>query len=280
MGSHVWLMSSVAARTWQSETNVWQGPSITAPSVPSVAYRTVGSGFLAFSETTASRRRNAVNVGILGTGNLAVTLGRAWATAGHSILVTGRDAVRVSGAAEQIGPSAQAVDPGALAGGSDAVVVAVSWEGLEAAVSLVGGPEGALAGRTVIDCTNPVDFATGALKPASGSAAEVVARTAPGAHVVKALHLFAGASWPYTRSKNAAPVVAICGDERSALDRTATLIADLGAKTAVVAGLAGARQLEEAAGFVMRVVAAGHNPRLAVPDVDPALLGAADATTG
>ncbi|MFV2178403.1 hypothetical protein ACFHW2_08625 [Actinomadura sp. LOL_016] len=48
----------------------------------------------------------------------------------------------------------------------------------------------------------------------------------------------------------------------------------------MVAGLAGARQLEEAAGFVMRVVAAGHNPRLAVPDVDPALLRAADAATG
>lgn len=220
-----------------------------------------------------------MNVGILGTGNLAVTLGRAWAMAGHSILVTGRDAVHVGEAVEQIGPSARAVEPGALAGGSDAVVVAVSWEGLEAAVSLVGGPEGALAGKTVIDCTNPVDFATGALKPASGSAAEVVARTAPGAHVVKALHLFAGASWPYTRT-DAAPVVAVCGDERGALDRTTALVGDLGAKTAVVAGLAGARQLEEAAGFVMRVVAAGHNPRLAVPDVDPALLRAADAATG
>lgn len=215
-----------------------------------------------------------MNVGILGTGNLAVTLGRAWAATGHSILVTGRDPQHASQAAEQIGPAAKAIDPGNLAGSADVVVVAVSWDGLEAAVALVGGPAGSLAGKTIIDCTNPVDYATGALKPAAGSAAEVVAHTAPGAQVVKALHLFAGASWPYTGSPEAAPAVAICGDEQDALDLATVVIGDLGAKTAVVGGLASARQLEEAAGFVMRVVAAGYNPRLAVPDVDPAALSA------
>ncbi|MDX6263988.1 MAG: 8-hydroxy-5-deazaflavin:NADPH oxidoreductase, partial [Kribbellaceae bacterium] len=45
------------------------------------------------------------------------------------------------------------------------------------------------------------------------------------------------------------------------------LIRDLGGEPAVVGDLSSARQLEEAAGFVMRVVAAGHNPRSAVPDV-------------
>lgn len=96
---------------------------------------------------------------------------------------------------------------------------------------------------------------------------------------MKALHLFAGASWPYVGPTGTAPVVAICGDTRSALDLVAALIGDLGGQTAVVGGLASARRLEEAAGFVMRVVAAGHNPRLAVPDVDPALLNAAGTTT-
>ncbi|MEV5575328.1 NAD(P)-binding domain-containing protein [Spirillospora sp. NPDC052269] len=221
-----------------------------------------------------------MNVGILGTGNLAVTLGQAWAVAGHSILVTGRNPAHASKAAEQIGAAAAAVAPGDLAAGSDVVVVAVSWEGLEAAIALVGGSEGSLDGKTVIDCTNPVDYATGALKPESGSAAQVVARAATGAHVVKALHLFAGASWPYTGPSEAAPVVTICGDDQDALDRVTTLIAGLGAETAVAGGLDSARQLEEAAGFVMRVVAAGHNPKFAVPDVDPALLAAARASAG
>jgi 8-hydroxy-5-deazaflavin:NADPH oxidoreductase len=210
-----------------------------------------------------------VNVGILGTGNLAVALGRTWAAAGRSVLVTGRNPAHVREAADRIGSPAEAVAPGDLGEKADAVVVAVSWEGLEDAVALVGGPQGSLSGTTVIDCTNPVDYTSGALKTTSGSAAEAVARLAPGAHVVKALHLFAGASWPYTGARETAPVVAICGGEPGALSVAAALIADLGAKTAVVGGLESARQLEEAAGFVMRVVAAGHNPRLAVPDVDP-----------
>ena len=149
-------------------------------------------------------------------------------------------------------------------------MIAIAWHGLNDALSLVGAARGSLTGKTVIDCTNPIDYATGSLIPASGSAAELVAHTAQGAHVVKALHLFAGASWPYTGPPESAPVVAVCGDVAPALDRTRSLIADLGGRAAVVGGLAGARQLEEAAGFVMRVVAAGANPRLAVPDVDPA----------
>ncbi|WP_199739558.1 NADPH-dependent F420 reductase [Streptomyces klenkii] len=220
-----------------------------------------------------------MNVGMLGTGNLAETLGRAWARSGHSILVTGRDPLHADRAAGRI-PAAEAVAPADFAGRTDAVVVAVPWEGLTAVLQLVGAPDGALAGRTVIDCTNPVDYATGELKPASGSAAQLVARSAPGAHVVKALHLFAGASWPYAGPRETAPVVAVCGTERRALDLATALIGDLGGRTAVIGGLDSARQLEEAAGFVMRVAAAGHNPRLAVPDIDPESLGTRQATTG
>ncbi|MET7636279.1 hypothetical protein ACWCW2_42880 [Streptomyces sp. NPDC001773] len=73
--------------------------------------------------------------------------------------------------------------------------------------------------------------------------------------------------------------MAICGSERSALDLATALIGDLGGQTAVIGGLDSARQLEEAAGFVMKVVASGHNPRLAVPDVDPALVSAARTAT-
>jgi predicted dinucleotide-binding enzyme len=220
-----------------------------------------------------------VNVGILGTGNLAVALGRAWAAAGHGVSVTGRDPLHARRAAERIGSAAEAVAAADFAKRADVIVTAVSWEGMDSALHLVGGPAGALAGKTVLDCTNAVDHATGALKPASGSAAQSVARSAAGADVVKALHLFAGASWPYAGPSESAPVVAVCGDDRGALNLTTELIGDLGGRAAVIGGLDSARQLEEAAGFVMRVVAAGHNPRFAVPDVDPALFRAPSAAT-
>jgi predicted dinucleotide-binding enzyme len=224
-------------------------------------------------------KETAVNVGIVGTGNLAETLGRAWASAGHSLRVTGRNPQHAIEAADRIGPAAGAADPADFAPQVDVVVVAVAWDGVETALALVGAGEGSLAGKTVIDCTNPVDYATGQLKPASGSAAELVAHTASGAHVVKALHLFAGASWPYVGPPDQAPVVAICADQPTALDRATALIRDLGGRAAVVGGLTSARQLEETAGFVMRIVASGHNPRFAVPNVDPALLHAAQSTS-
>ncbi|MEV1239517.1 NAD(P)-binding domain-containing protein [Nonomuraea sp. NPDC049750] len=251
------------------------GPLEHKPSIASLSYQMVGAPSVASQEHSFETEEIAVNIGILGTGNLAVTLGQAWAPAGHSLLVTGRDSLHAKAAADQIGPPAKAVDPTDLATRVDALVVAVPWEGLEEALSLVGAPEGSLAGKAVIDCTNPVDYTTCELKPTAGSAAALVAHTAPGAHVVKALHLFAGASWPYVGPQESAPVVAICGDDSGALDRAAALIQDLGARPVVVGGLNCARQLEEAAGFVMRVVMAGYNPRLAVPDVDPALLRAA-----
>jgi 8-hydroxy-5-deazaflavin:NADPH oxidoreductase len=215
-----------------------------------------------------------VHVGILGTGNLARALGRALSHAGHLLRITGRNPRHVAEAAEQIGHGV-AVDPTVFGSQVDVVLVAVAWDGLREALTLVGADKGALAGKTVIDCTNPVDYATGDSMSGSGSAAEFVARTAVGAHVVKALHLFAGTSWPYTGPREQAPVVAICGDDPTALDNTSAIIRDLGGRAGVVGGLAGARQVEEAAGFVMRVVAAGHNPRFAVPDVDPELLHAA-----
>ncbi len=213
-----------------------------------------------------------MQIGILGNGNLAVALGKAWAAAGHVIVLTGRDPDRVQAAAQQVGASATPVGPDQFAGRADVIVVAIAWDGLEPALSIVGGPQGQLAGKTVIDCTNPVDFATGRVRLESGSAAEVVAGLVAGAHVVKALNVFAGASWPFTGDPDTSPVVAVCGDQAGALDQVASLIADLGARTAMVGGLATARQIEEAAGFVMRLVAVGANPRDAVPDVDPRLL--------
>jgi predicted dinucleotide-binding enzyme len=210
-----------------------------------------------------------MNIGILGTGKLAVALGSAWAEAGHSLLITGRDNLKAVEVADLIGKAAEQVAPDDFAARADVVIVAVAWEGLREAIALVGGSHGSLAGMTVIDCTNAVDYSTGELQE---TAAEVVARTAQNAHVVKALHLFAGESWPYRGPKEKAPVVAICGDSKLSLDQAGALIRDLGGQVAVIGGISKARQLEETAGFVMTVVAAGYNPRQAVPDVDPSLL--------
>ncbi|GAA2280536.1 hypothetical protein GCM10010430_78150 [Kitasatospora cystarginea] len=54
----------------------------------------------------------------------------------------------------------------------------------------------------------------------------------------------------------------------AALGIAAGLIRDLGGVPAAIGGPEHAQQLEDVAGFVMRLVAAGHNPVTAVPVVD------------
>src|SRR5918995_1835915 len=83
----------------------------------------------------------------------------------------------------------------ALAGGNplsgDVVVLAVWYQALDDVLGRYGDQ---LAGRTIIDITNPVDPETYApLTIEAGSAAQEIAAKAPGAKVVKAFNTtFAG----------------------------------------------------------------------------------------
>jgi predicted dinucleotide-binding enzyme len=214
-----------------------------------------------------------MRIGILGTGTMASALAAAWSRQ-HDVCIGGRTIEKARSTAAQVDPPVRATSPADVVGGSDVVVVAVAWEGVETVLTLAGAREGAFAGKTVIDCTNAVDYATGKLKPQSGSAAERVAQVAAGAHVVKALHLFAGTSWLSPRQPEA-PVqtVAMCGDDGAALETASRLIRDLGGVPAVIGGLDHARQLEDVAGFVMQLVAGGHNPVTAVPFVEARAAG-------
>src|SRR4051812_12795361 len=213
----------------------------------------VGPAFLAWRTSRTDRRPRGgdMRIGIVGTGTMATELARAWTGAGHAVVVAGRSAERATALAARIGPAVTAVPLAELAPASDAVVVAVSWAGVAQAVAAVHGPGGLLAGKPVLDCTNPVDFATGTLLAPAGSALDRVREAAPGAHVVKALHLFAGAGWPWTPAAGTGsrrPTVAMCGDHAAALDVACRLVSDLGARPAVVGGADRARQLEEVAG--------------------------------
>ena len=196
-----------------------------------------------------------LRIGILGTGTFATALAEAWSRAGHAITVAGRSLAK----AQAVGHAA--LSPAELAAASDVVLLAISYEGLDEALALTGA---SLRGKPLIDATNAVDFTTGRHKAPTGSAAEHVAALT-GAHVVKGLNLFAGESW--LTASGTPRTVALCGDDPAALALTERLIADLGATPARLGGLDHARQLEDVAGFVMRLVATGHDPATAVPSV-------------
>jgi predicted dinucleotide-binding enzyme len=203
-----------------------------------------------------------MRIGILGTGTLAVALGTRWVRAGHEVLVGGRSPDKAAAAAARMG-EARAVTPPEAVAERDAVLLAVSWQGVPDALRTAGAAGGSLAGTPLIDPTNAVAHGVGELLTPDGrSAAEHVAGWAPGARVVKAFHLFPADQWDEGR----APVtVALAGDHEDALRITADLVRDAGARPAVLGGLRRARQLEEVAGFVIGLAFSGIDPGSAVP---------------
>lgn len=205
-----------------------------------------------------------MRIAILGTGTLATALATGWTRAGHDISIAGRSLERAAAAAKASGSRARRLPEAAVE--ADAVLLAVHWEGIPDILTAAGAPARSLAGKPLIDPTNAVEPGAGVLTSAPGQAvAQRVAALAPGAHVVKALHLFPSTTW--TAATPSAVTVAMCGDDPRALEITGSLVRDLGGVPAVIGGLDRARQLEEAGGFVMALAFAGVDPQSAIPAV-------------
>ncbi|WP_413758774.1 NADPH-dependent F420 reductase [Streptomyces sp. MMBL 11-3] len=210
-----------------------------------------------------------MRIGILGTGTLAAGLGGGWARAGHEVTFGGRSRAKSAELARRLGHGARASAPRETAEGRDAVLLAVSWDGAEEMLGLAGAADGVLAGTPLIDPTNAVAHGVGVLLTGRGeSMAARIAALAPGAHVVKAFHLFPAARWTGPAGEGGPrATVAMCGDDPAALRVVGDLVGDVGGVPATLGGLDRARQLEEAAGFVIGLAFAGFDPNSAVPQV-------------
>lgn len=208
-----------------------------------------------------------MRIGILGTGTFATALATAWTRAGHDISIGGRSPERAEVAAKASGARARPLPE--VVGDADAVLLSVLWEGIADILEAAGASTGSLAGKPLIDPTNAVEHGVGVLLTEPGRAvAHQVADLAPGAHVVKALHLFPSTRW--TTPASSPVTVAMCGDDPRALTVVGSLVRDLGGVPAVIGGLDRARQLEEVAGFVIALAFAGVDPQQAIPAVPTA----------
>jgi predicted dinucleotide-binding enzyme len=215
-----------------------------------------------------------MRIGILGTGTLAAALGEGWARAGHELAIGGRSQVKAEQLAERLGHGVLAVAPREAVVGRDAVLLAVSWDGVEDMLGLAGASDGLLEGTPLIDPTNAVAHGVGALLTEHGeSMARRIAGLAPRAHVVKAFHLFPAGQWtrlPGGGGQSRA-TVAMCGDDSAALHIVGELVRDVGGTPAILGALDRVRQLEEVAGFVIGLAFAGFDPNSAVPPVPSAV---------
>lgn len=207
-----------------------------------------------------------MRIGILGTGAMATALGGAWARAGHDVLVGGRDRAAAAATAARIGTAKDGTLADAAAHG-DVVLAAVP---AGAAPRLVNGLAADLAGRTVVDCSNPLrpgDDGPVLTTGGTTSVARLMADAAPGVHVVKAFNLCHDSIWTLPRPafEGVALAVPFCGDDQVSLDRTAALITSMGCTPMPCGGLSRAVYVEAAAAFAIGAWRSGAEPRFAFP---------------
>ena len=180
------------------------------------------------------------SISIIGTGNMARTIGTLAVAGGNTVEVLGRDQSKAAALAEALGGGAVAGRWGAVPAG-DIVITALLYANV---VPVVAEYADALAGKVIVDISNPFNAAADGLAyNGETSIAQEVANVAPaGASVVKAFNTVFG----HVLEKGGRPDVFIAGDDARAKAAVAEFIANLGLRPLDVGGLGMAHWLEGA----------------------------------
>lgn len=193
-----------------------------------------------------AERGGTLKIGVLGTGNMADALATHWVRAGHEVFVGGRDEGKARRLATRIGGSAGHGGPDEAARFGEVVLAALPYG---AGTDVVRALRGALSGKVLLDCANPVGPGFRLLTEGGPSATRRLAAAAPGARVVKAFNLCHEDVWRMTPPAfDGQPLaVPVCGDDEAALARVYELVRDVGCEPVPGGGLDRAGLLEATA---------------------------------
>jgi NADPH-dependent F420 reductase len=193
-------------------------------------------------------RRVSMNVTIIGAGNMGRGIGHRLVAGGHDVTVVDRDPEEAGRLAEELrgtaeaGATVDATGPGAELRG-EVVILAVYYPGT---LELAGDLGDRLAGKVVVDISNPLNETYDGLATAPGtSAAEEVAATMPaGTRIVKAFNTTFSGTLVEGQVAGQPLDVLIAGDDEEAKETVAQLVRDGGLRAIDVGPLERARQLE------------------------------------
>jgi hypothetical protein len=203
-----------------------------------------------------------MQIAIIGTGNVGGALGKRWAEAGHDILFGVRDArsAKAAAAVAAAGPRARATGIGEAAQAAPIVVLATPFGATEAAIAACGN----LAGKIVIDCTNPLaPNLAGLTVGHTDSAGEAVARWAKGAKTVKALNTTGSGNMLDPRYGAESLSMFVAGDDAEAKKLVLGLVGELGFEPLDAGPLKQSRYLEPLAMlWISMAYAYGNGPNI------------------
>jgi hypothetical protein len=201
-----------------------------------------------------------MKIAFIGYGNVGAPLADHLQRLGHQVALAAEDtaseSVRKALARNAGLRTAAAAD---AVGAAEVVFLATPFQANE---SILAGIAGELAGRILIDCTNPVGpgLSHGLKSEQSGS--EMVQKLAPGAKVVKAFSIYGFENFEDNAypAFNVKPAMMFCGNDAAAKAVAAGLIAELGWEPLDVGGLEQALHLEHMTLLWVRMVRMGGRP--------------------
>ena len=176
-------------------------------------------------------------ISIIGAGGMATAVAGRIAKGGHIVEVISRDNAKAQALANQLVDAVTGLYGAAPAG--DIVILAVPYTGASAVMADYGN---ALAGKVIIDITNPIarDL-SGLVVPSGSSGAQEIAKAAPAdAHIVKAFNTLFGGKLAQGGRLDAF----LAGDNEKAKAQVSSLLESLDLRPLDVGGLPMAQTLE------------------------------------
>jgi predicted dinucleotide-binding enzyme len=188
-----------------------------------------------------------MNVGVIGSGGVAQVLAGGFLKHGHAVTLGTRD---VSKLAEWSGknPSAKVGSVAEAARFGEVIVLAVKGDAAAEALRSAGAEN--LAGKTVIDATNPIAEAppeNGVLKfftSLDDSLMERLQRAFPAAHFVKAFNSVGNGHMVNPQFPAGRPTMFICGNDDKAKQTVRDILTQFGWETADMGKVESARAIE------------------------------------
>jgi hypothetical protein len=180
-----------------------------------------------------------MNITICGSGNVGRALAGGWKKAGHRVIFAARDP-KGAKAAELTKDGYAVAAQADAAKSADVIVLATPWDATAGVIKALGS----LAGKVVVDATNPL---TAKLELALGfndSAGETVARLATGAKVVKAFNTTGANNMANGTYDGGRLMMPVAGDDAAAKKTVMGLAADLGFEPVDTGPLSMSRHLE------------------------------------
>jgi len=187
-------------------------------------------------------------IGILGSGQVAQILALGFKKHGHDVMIGSREPGKLAAWQAEKGAGIAIGDFAATAAHGEIIVLAVLGRAAESALTLAGAAN--LAGKVIIDTTNPIDEkppVNGVLQYFTGandSLMERLQRHVPAAHLVKAFNSVGNMFMVNPSFPGGRPTMFICGNDADAKAKVAAICDQFGWDSEDMGKVESARAIE------------------------------------